>query len=48
VPEKGIRGTFNRLQLPSLGEGFDQLFYVRIDEVSRFIVEEWTDENPLA
>ena len=45
VPEKGM---FSRLQLPSRDEGFDQLFYVRIDEVSRLIVEEWTDENPPA
>ena len=44
VPERGIRGTFSRLQLPSLDEGFDQLFYVRIDEASAFVVEEWVDE----
>ncbi len=41
VPEKGIRGTFGRLQLPSPDEGFDQLFYVRINETSAFVVEEW-------
>jgi predicted kinase len=44
VPEKGILGTFNRLQLPSLNEGFDRLFYVRINEVSTFMIEEWLDE----
>ena len=44
VPEKGIRGTFTRLQLPSLDEGFDQLFYVKINEASAFVVEEWLDE----
>lgn len=44
VPEKGIRGTFNKLQMPSLDEGFDRLFYVKINEASAFVVEEWADE----
>lgn len=44
VPDKAIRGTASRLQLPSLGEGFDQLFYVKMDEEFTFVVEEWTDE----
>lgn len=44
VPDKAIRGTFNRLQLPTLDEGFDQLFYVRMDEERGFVIEEWADE----
>ncbi len=28
IPEKGIRGTFSRLQIPTFAEGFDELFYV--------------------
>ena len=44
VPEKGILGTYNRLQIPQMSEGFDELFYVQIDETGSFIVEEWQDE----
>src|SRR5205085_6248126 len=32
VPLPGILGTAGRMELPSLQEGFDELFYVRIEE----------------
>jgi hypothetical protein len=38
-----ILGTCKRLQLPSLNEGFDQLYYVRAT-TGEFVVEEWRDE----
>lgn len=44
IPDKGIRATYSRLQLPSFDEGFDELYYVRISEENKFIVEEWKDE----
>lgn len=44
IPEKGILGAYKRLQLPSLDEGFDELFYVRIDESDEFVVENWINE----
>ena len=44
IPVKGILGAAGRLQIPSKEESFDELFYVRIDEANRFIVEEWKDE----
>lgn len=44
VPLVGLLGTAKRLVLPSLGEGFDQLHYVRIDESGEFVVEAWRDE----
>lgn len=44
VPERGILGTHGRLVLPTLGEGFDKLYYVRIAENLNFIVDEWRDE----
>lgn len=44
VPLAGILGTYKRLELPGRGEGFDELYYVRIDEGNQFIVEEWNDE----
>ncbi len=44
VPEKAILGTYKRLDIPSVQEGFDQLFYVRTEEGGQFVVEEWQDE----
>ncbi len=44
VPEKAIKGTYNRLQIPSLAEDFDELFYVKIDEAKGFVLENWKDE----
>jgi hypothetical protein len=32
------------LELPSLEEGFDKLYYVRVDGNGGFVVEEWKDE----
>ena len=43
VPEKGILGQAGRLQRPSLVEGFDELFYVRVVPPD-FEVSEWCDE----
>lgn len=43
IPEIGIKGTFNRLQLPSKDEGFDELYYVSIGD-NGFTVKEWNDE----
>jgi len=43
VPLKGILGTAGRMELPARDEGFDALYYVRIDDGS-FVVEEWSDE----
>jgi predicted kinase len=44
VPLRGILGTADRMELPSLEEGFDELYYVRIDEAGGFVVEGWIDE----
>ncbi len=43
IPEVGVRGTYNRLVLPRLQEGFDELFYV-IAENNTFTVKEWSDD----
>ncbi len=45
IPAKAIAGTSKKLQVPTLSEGFDELYYVRIGEVGEFIVEEWVDEG---
>jgi predicted kinase len=44
VPLRGILGTAGRLELPSVEEGFDELYYVRIEEAGGFVVEGWKDE----
>jgi predicted kinase len=44
VPLAGILGTYKRLELPSRGEGFDELHYVKLDDGNQFTTEEWTDE----
>ena len=42
VPVKGLVGTYNALELPTLAEGFDALYYVTLDERG-FAVQEWRD-----
>jgi predicted kinase len=41
VPDVAIRGTRNRLEIPSLAEGFSQMFYVRPRPCGGFVVEPW-------
>ncbi|QDW24690.1 ATP-binding protein [Pedobacter sp. KBS0701] len=43
IPEIGIRGTFKKLNLPSINEGFDELYYVTAENNS-FIIKPWSDE----
>jgi predicted kinase len=43
IPEVGIKGTFNKLVKPDPEEGFDELYYVEIDN-NEFIVKKWTNE----
>lgn len=44
IPGAGILGAAGRLQIPVREEGFDELYYVRIDDGDLFVVEEWKDE----
>ena len=41
IDERGVRSTFAKLELPSFAEGFDELYYVWINESNEFIIEEW-------
>jgi predicted kinase len=41
VPDVAIRATRNRLELPTLDEGFASLRFVDISEAGDFVVEEW-------
>lgn len=40
IPEAGIRRTHSLLEMPSLNEGFHQLFFVALDN-NTFLVEPW-------
>lgn len=44
IPVKGILATHRKLELPRLEEGFDQLFYVAINDAHEFVVQEFHDE----
>ena len=44
IREQGIFGAAGRLQLPTWAEGFDELWYVRMDGDGGFVVEAWNDE----
>lgn len=44
IPDAGLGGASAALELPSRGEGFDQLFFVRMNEQNGFAVEEWKNE----
>ena len=44
IPLMGILATAKKLVTPSFKEGFEKLFYVRIDRNYSFIIEEWQNE----
>ncbi len=44
IPEKGLRATYAKLQIPSFSEGFDALYYV-VQKEGSFLVKEWRIEN---
>lgn len=46
IPEKGIKATYSRLELPSYDEGFEELYYVmtECDGGKRFKIMKWAAE----
>lgn len=46
VPDKAIHGTSGRMELPSMAEGFDALYFVQLTGDEKFLVEPWRDEPP--
>ena len=40
VPDKGVWGTFKRLEPPRRAEGFDALYLAHLNEAGQFVVEE--------
>jgi predicted kinase len=43
IPEVGVKATFKKLEVPNLEEGFDELYYVEIEN-NQFIIKEFTNE----
>ena len=43
VPDVAILSTAKKFELPTWAEGFDHLFYVRMED-GQFVVEGWKDE----
>lgn len=43
VPQKAIACTSNNLQLPSLDEGFDELYFVSINTNHQFKISPWRE-----
>lgn len=43
IPEKGVLATYNKLEIPSLDEGYDELYFVKLAD-NQFKVMEWEDE----
>jgi hypothetical protein len=43
IPEIGIFGTHKRLEIPSMQEGFDELYYVDWIDGQR-VVKDWNSE----
>lgn len=43
IPDIGLKGTFNKLELPKMSEGFDKLYYVSMEK-DGFKIAEWNDE----
>lgn len=45
IPEKGIRATYAKLQIPNFPEGFDELYYVRLSDDNTFTIKKWLKAN---
>lgn len=48
IPEKGLRHFLKQLEKPIYAEGFDRLFYVWINEMGEFVVEDWEEDAMLS
>lgn len=40
IPAKGVGGTYKRLQIPKLSEGYDKLYKVKLTPDHRYLLEE--------
>lgn len=46
IPDSGVLGAAAQLERPSYAEGFDELYYVRINDqvAGEFLVDPWRDD----
>ena len=44
IPSKAIAATSNRLEMPTYTEGFDELFFVQMED-GRFVISEWRQND---
>jgi hypothetical protein len=44
VPKKGILATFNKIEMPSLDDGFDELNFVSIEN-GKFNISKWVEDE---
>lgn len=44
VVDKALACTYSKLELPEFAEGFDKLYYVKIEN-GKFVTEEWDDKQ---
>jgi predicted kinase len=44
VPDVALYATRKRLQVPSMSEGFDRLYFVRMKSEGCFEIREWSEE----
>lgn len=44
LPDVALNSTYARLEVPSMMEGLDELYYVRIDQ-DHFVIEPWRNEE---
>ncbi|MBJ6725997.1 AAA family ATPase [Geomesophilobacter sediminis] len=45
IPDAGVCGIAGRLELPTLAEGFEELWFVRMAEEGGFVIEPWREED---
>ncbi len=43
IPDVGVVATYNKMELPSKKEGYDEIYYVQMNE-GAFIIKDWQDE----
>jgi len=43
IPDIGIMGTYNKLEIPDFEEGFDELYFVALEN-NNFVIKDWKNE----
>lgn len=43
IPDKAVAAVYGKLTIPSMSEGFDRLYYVKLTK-DGFFTEDWRDD----